>query len=205
MTVGAPPLRYVALGDSYTIGTSVEPAERFPDQLVADLADSTPTLELVANLGVNGYTSADLIREELPAVARLDPDVVSLLIGVNDVVQRVSNADYTANLRTILDALEARLRPERIVAVAIPDYTVTPAGADYGDPRRQHDAIVANNATMAALAAERGIAFVDIFDLSLRAATDWSLVAEDGLHPSGAQYALWVERIASVVRRLLDR
>jgi lysophospholipase L1-like esterase len=58
---------------------------------------------------------------------------------------------------------------------------------------------------MARLAGERGIAFVDTFDLSLRAAGDRSLVADDGLHPSGAQYALWVERILPVVERLLRR
>jgi len=204
VTGDAPSLRYVALGDSYTIGTALDdPAERFPDQLVAALVGTSPRLELVANLGVNGYTSADLIRDELPALGSLRPDVVTLLIGVNDVVQGVPNAAYAANLRTILDALEARLPADRIVTVAIPDYTVTPAGADYGDPGQQHDAIVANNATMAGFAGERGIAFVDIFDLSLRATTDRSLVAGDGLHPSGTQYGLWVERIAPVVRGLL--
>ena len=200
-------VRYVALGDSYTIGTSVAPAERFPDQLVAALAaDGDPTgLELVANLGVNGYTSADLIREELPALAELDPDLVTVLIGVNDAVQRVPVATYEANVVEILDTLLARLPAERIVTIAIPDYTVTPAGADYGDPTMQHDAIVTHNAIMARLAGERGIAFVDIFDLSLAAAGDRSLVADDGLHPSGAQYARWVERIAPVVRDLLGR
>ena len=99
----------------------------------------------------------------------------------------------------------ARLPPNRVVTVAIPDYTVTPAGADYGDPRRQHDGIVTANAAMARLAAKRGIASVDIFDLSLRAAHDRSLVADDGLHPSGAQYALWVERISPVVEALIGR
>ena len=82
---------------------------------------------------------------------------------------------------------------------------MTPAGGDYGDPADQHDGIVAANAVMARLAVERGLAFVDIFDLSLRAAADRALVAEDGLHPSGAQYALWVERIAPVVDALLRR
>ena len=58
---------------------------------------------------------------------------------------------------------------------------------------------------MERLAGARGIAYVDIFDLSLRAADDRSLVADDGLHPSGSQYALWVERIQPVVERLLGR
>ena len=196
-------LRYVALGDSYTIGTSVDVAERFPDQLVAALGTEAPTLRLVANLGVNGYTSADVVREELPALEDLDPEFVTLLIGVNDVVQGVPIDTYEGNVTTILDALLPRLPAERIVTVAIPDYTVTPAGADYGDPARQHDAIVANNAVMERLASERGIAHVDIFDLSLRVADDRTLVADDGLHPSGAQYGLWVERILPVVKGLI--
>ena len=192
-------MRYVALGDSYTIGTSVETSERFPEQLVR--AESR--LELVANLGVNGYTSADLIRDELPALTGLAPEFVTLLIGVNDVVQDVPAATYEANVVEILDVLLAALAQDRIVAVAIPDYTVTPAGADYGDPIAKHDAIVDANETMARLARERGIAFVDIFDISERAAHDRTLVAGDGLHPSGTQYALWVGRLTPVIGALL--
>jgi lysophospholipase L1-like esterase len=198
-------IRYVALGDSFTIGTSVNAEDRFPDRLVTALGVGPPSLELIANLGVNGYTSADLIRDELPALARLEPGLVTVLIGVNDVVQGVPVATYEANVVTILDGLLAHLPATRIVAVAIPDYTVTPAGSDYGDPREQHDGIVAFNAAMQRLTSERGIAFVDIFDISSRAADDRGLVAEDGLHPSGAQYALWVERLAPVVEGLLGR
>ena len=198
-------IRYVALGDSYTIGTSVEPAARWPDQLVVALGGDPPPLSLVANLGVNGFTSADVIRAELPQFERLDPGFASVLIGVNDVVQGVTASAYEGNVAAILDRLLTRLDPDRIVTVAIPDYTVTPAGADYGEPRRQHDGIVINNEIMARASAARGIQFVDIFDLSLRAATDRGLVADDGLHPSGAQYAAWVERIAPIVASLLGR
>jgi acyl-CoA thioesterase I len=198
-------LRYVALGDSYTIGTSVQTHERFPDQLVAALGPDVPTLTLVANLGVNGYTSADLILEELPALDDLEPDFVTVLIGVNDVVRGVPFETYETNVARILDALLAQLPPDRIVTVAIPDYTVTPAGGDYGDPTVQSERIVANNAVMQRLAEGRGLAYVEIFDLSARAAADRSLVASDGLHPSGAQYGLWVERILPVVARLIGR
>jgi lysophospholipase L1-like esterase len=198
-------VRYVALGDSYTIGTSVDPAERWPDRLVAALGPDEPTLRLVANLGVNGHTSADLIRDGLPLLDDLAPEFVTVLIGVNDVVRGVPRATYEVNVVTILETLLARLARTRVVTVAIPDYTLTPAGADYGEPRRQLEAIVVANATMARLSGERGIAWIDTFDLSLRAATDRSLVADDGLHPSGAQYALWVERIAPVVAALIGR
>lgn len=198
-------LRYVALGDSYTIGTSVAASDRFPDQLVAALGPMEPTLTLVANLATNGFTSRDVIDVELPALDAYDPEFATLLIGVNDVVQGVPLDRYEANVVTILDELLAWLRPERIVVVAVPDYTVTPQGANYGDPAAQRAAIVANNAAMAGLAAERGIAFVDIFDISSEAATDRSLVADDGLHPSGAQYARWVERLVPVVAAAIGR
>jgi len=198
-------LRYVALGDSYTIGTSVGGVERFPDQLVAALGPEPPILELVANLGINGYTSDDLIRQELPALDVLAPEFVTVLIGVNDMVQGVPLERYEANAVAILDALLARLPPERIVMVAIPDYTVTPAGADYGDPLVQSASIQGANAVLERLAAQREIAYVDIFDISREAATDRELVADDGLHPSGAQYARWVERLLPVVKRLVGR
>jgi acyl-CoA thioesterase-1 len=192
-------VRYVALGDSYTIGTAVDPVDAFPTRLAAAVDE----LELVANLGVNGHTTADLIRDELPALAGLDPDVATLLIGVNDVVQGLPLAAYEANVTTILDALLSHLSPSRVIVVTIPDYTVTPAGADYGDPVARSAAIRTANEAMTRLATERGVAVVDIHDISLEAATDRTLVAEDGLHPSGVEYARWVQRLVPVVRAAL--
>jgi lysophospholipase L1-like esterase len=203
----AAPLRYVALGDSYTIGTAVaNPAERWPDQLVERCltAGGDPRLELVANLGVNGFTARDVIDVEVPELGRLAPGFASLLVGANDVVQGVPPETYEANAATILDALLAILPPTRVVAIATPDYTVTPQGAAYGDPAVQSAAIRRNNAIIERLAAGRRIPFADIFDISLGAATDRSLVANDGLHPSGAQYRQWVDRIAPVVEGMLS-
>jgi acyl-CoA thioesterase I len=198
-------LRYVALGDSYTIGTSVTQAERWPDQLVGRLAASGTPLTLVANLGVNGFTSRDVIDVELARLPDLEPEFASLLVGVNDVVRGVPAEEFEANAARILDELLARLPAERIVVVSTPDYTVTPQGASYGEPDSQRAGIAANNAILALLAGERGIALVDIFEPSRRAATERTLVAGDGLHPSGAQYELWVDSIAPVVQRLLSR
>ena len=104
----------------------------------------------------------------------------------------------------IFDVLLAAVPTDRLVAVSIPDYTVTPAGADYGDPAQKRTAIIAANGVMAELCGERGVALVDIFDLSSRAAVERELIANDGLHPSGRQYGLWVDRIAPVAARLLD-
>ena len=197
----AEPLAYVALGDSYTIGTGVGRAERWPDQLVARLGPAR--FRLVANLGVNGYTSGDVIRAELPRLASLRPGFASLLIGVNDVLQGVSAEMFLDNVATILDTLLGDLAVNRIVVVSTPDYTLTREGASYGDPETQRARIIGNNAVLAELAAARNIAVVDIFDLSGRVRDDPSLVADDGLHPSGAQYRLWVDRIAPQVERLI--
>jgi lysophospholipase L1-like esterase len=194
-------LRYVALGDSYTIGTSVSSAESWPSQLVARLGGR---LELAANLGVNGYSSDDLIAAELPALDSLEPEFVTVQIGVNDVVRGVSRATYTANVERILDALLERLPATRIVAVATPDYTLTPMGASFGNPAQQGAEIVAFNGVLQEAARVRGIGFVpDIYEISRRVASDPSLVAADGLHPSGAQYALWVDAIQPVVEALI--
>jgi len=194
---------FVALGDSYTIGTATRRREdRWPDQLVARLGGETGPLRLVANLGVNGYTSRDVIERELPALDALGPEFVSVVVGVYDVVQGVAEATYQRHVATILDDLLERVAADRIVTVSTPDYTVTPQGA-YGDPALQSAAIRRFNAVLGDAAGARGIAFVDIHDLSLRAATNRRLVAEDGLHPSGDQYALWVDRIAPVAAGLL--
>jgi lysophospholipase L1-like esterase len=205
VTGGSPaPLRYVALGDSYTIGTATRlPAERWPDQLVARLGSASPALELVANLGVNGFTSRDVIEAQLPQLLALDPGFVTVLAGVNDVVQGVPETTYRGNMSVILDELLSRLPPTRILAVTTPDYTVTPRGGDYGDASQQAAEVRRFNAALAELAKERAISVVDIHDLSLGAAADRSLVAGDGLHPSGAQYTRWVDRIAPVVEDLL--
>lgn len=199
MAAGQPPLRFVALGDSYTIGTSVGVDESWPSQLAA----VEPGLELVANLGVNGYTTRDVIDLELPQLAELQPEFATLLIGVNDVVQHVPAPIYRRNLEQILDDLVARVGPGRVLAITTPDYTVTPSGTEYGDPARQSAAIRINNAILSDLAGGRLIRVVDVYDLSLKARDDPSLVAPDGLHPSARQYVLWMSRIFPAVHQML--
>ena len=193
-------VRYVALGDSYTVGTSVTAAESWPSQLV----ERVPELDLVGNIAVNGYTSDDMIKEELPQLDRLRPELVTVLIGVNDVVQRVSDLQYAGNVAVILEELLTRMPPERIVGVATPDYTLTPRGAAFGEPDQQSDAIVRFNAILREACETRRIRFVpDVFEISQTVMDDPSLVAADGLHPSGSQYAVWADAIAPVVSELL--
>jgi lysophospholipase L1-like esterase len=197
----AAPARFVGLGDSYTIGTSVGAEQRWPNQLVRRLGPDR--LKLVANLAINGSAASDVLREQVPDLAGLRPDLVTLLVGVNDVVRRVPEASYRETLRRILDAIGGVVPAPAIVAVTTPDYTVTPAGGAFGDPTQQSHGIRRVNAILGEEAAARGIPVADIYEASLAAGVHASLVATDGLHPSGAQYGRWVDLIAPVVEAVL--
>ena len=129
------PIRYLALGDSYTIGTSVTQAENFPTALAEKLRQLAGRPVSITNLGVNGYTTRDLIRDELPRARPGEFDVVTVLIGVNDFVQGVPLAQYRTNLSSIYDSLVALNLPHgRLVAVSVPDFSFTPTGASFGRP-----------------------------------------------------------------------
>jgi acyl-CoA thioesterase-1 len=194
--------RYVALGDSYTIGTSVKPHDRWPNQLVRALRPDAD-MTLVQNLALNGATTAELVRDQLPRLDGLNANVVSLLIGVNDVVRSVDVDTYRTNLHSILVHLASQMPPGHVVVVTTPDYTLTPSGSDYGDPTRQSARIKAFNAVLEEEASYAGMRVVDITPVSNLVAGDPTQVASDGLHPSGKQYAGWVDLIAPQVREML--
>jgi acyl-CoA thioesterase I len=198
-----PPVGFVAMGDSYTIGTGVKPRDRWPNQLVRTL-NPIRDFNLIGNLAVSGATSADVLASQVPQVSRLDPDLVSVQVGVNDVVQKVDAATYRAHVDQLFDALLQEVPSGRIFVVTIPDYTLTPQGSNYGDPTRQSARIRTFNQVLEQEAAKLKLAVVDITPVANLVADDGSLVAADGLHPSAKQYAGWVELIAPRVREMLD-
>lgn len=187
---------YVALGDSYTIGQSVAEHERWPNMLTDRLQENNLSIELIANPSVTGYTTQDLIDRELPLVQELQPTFVTLLIGVNDYVQGVNEQTFQRNLRLILDTLQGQPGLEnRILLVTIPDFGKTSAGQKYGDPAESEAAIKNFNRIIKDEADKRELPVADIFEVSQMVATDTSLTARDGLHPSGKQYELWTSII----------
>lgn len=205
MTPSSEPIGFLPLGDSYTIGISVGESERWPNQLVGLLAERGLEVRILANPAANGRTSADLICDQLGLVAVHEPRLVGVLIGVNDVVQGVPEARYRENVAAILDRLVERVGADRVFTVATPDYTLTPAGADYGDPATNRAHIARFNEVLRTEAETHHIAFVDITPIANTAGTDRSMVARDGLHPSGRQYLAWAELIAPVVEEMLSR
>ena len=213
MTAGARDLRWVAIGDSYTIGTSVaagRPVAR-PARRPPRCGPSRRRPAARSRREPCGQRLDRRRRRPPPAAAGSSRSAsfgfASLLVGVNDVVQGVPETRFRDDAAAILDALLGRLAAGRILVVETPDYTVTPMGAAFGEPTARRAGIVAFNAVLAALSAERGITFVDgILAISTDAASDPALVASDGLHPSAAQYRRWVvERMEAAVGGLLAR
>lgn len=193
-------IKYIALGDSYTIGEGAQAGEAFPDLLTRDLKDKGIDIELVANPSRTGWTTKDLIDNELPVFDAVMPDFVTLLIGVNDWVQGVDSAAYHKNLIFILDHIQSRLTSDRskILLITIPDFGVTPNGQNYSRGRDISKGLAEFNTIVTIEAHNRNLPCVDIFPESQKMKEDMSLIASDGLHPSAKEYALWENLIFKV-------
>jgi acyl-CoA thioesterase-1 len=189
-------ISYLPLGDSYTIGQSVAESDRWPNQLVALYKPGGKTLHIVANPAVTGYTTQNLIDTELPLVTELHPQFVTLQIGVNDYVQGITAQVFTSHLQYIVSFLQQHMaEPKNILLVTIPDYPKTPTGAQFGDPTTSTAGVEAFNQIITSVGAKAGIVVADIFPTSQAVATDPSLIASDGLHPSAKEYAAWTSVI----------
>jgi lysophospholipase L1-like esterase len=198
------PLRILALGDSYTIGEGVEPDQRWPEQLAAQLRASGLDVPPPRVIATTGWRSDDLARAI--ARAKLEPPyaLVTLLIGVNDQYQDYREKGYPVRFAMLLKrALElAGGDRKRLIVVSIPDYSVTPFARKMNRARISA-ALERYNKVNRDTAARQGIVYVDVTEISREAATDASLLASDGLHPSGSMYARWTEKILPLAERAL--
>jgi acyl-CoA thioesterase-1 len=200
MTDGA--LRYLALGDSYTIGTGASgEAHNYPSILAARLTETAGIKVEVTNPAVNGFTTLDLINNELGYIAKLNPDLVSLLIGVNDLVQGRTPEQYRKALVKIDDGVAALgLGAGRVVAISIPNWSVTPAAATFGNPDQLRGLTETFNRIALREAEARGFTWVDITAASSAGSGTKGWISSDQLHPGDAQYAAWAETIWESVR-----
>ncbi|WMJ70456.1 SGNH/GDSL hydrolase family protein [Stenotrophomonas sp. 24(2023)] len=199
-------LRYLALGDSYTIGEAVAVEGRWPHQLAAALRGTGIALDDPHTIATTGWTT-----DELDAgIDRDGPqgpfDFVSLLIGVNNQYRGRPLGEYDGQFQALLERAIgfAGGRADRVLVLSFPDWGVTPFGAGSGrDLARIAAETDAFNAAAAATSARHGVAFVDITGISRDHGHDPAMIASDGLHPSAAMYALWARRAEPVARGLL--
>lgn len=198
-------ITYVSLGDSYTIGEGVKERERYPNQLVSRLKDEGFMIYFVANPAVAGRTLADVIARQVPVVEQTKPSFVTLLIGANDIVQGRSAEIFRRDFSTLLDRLISLVPNKQIIVLTIPDFSATPAGNSLSRGVLVETIIVQFNTNIKKEALLRGIAVVDVFEMSKKMSTDPSLVLPDGLHPSAKAYKEWTDLLYPTAYKVLTQ
>ncbi len=189
---GARTIRYLALGDSFTIGTGGPPDLSFPSQLKRALLKKGLDVRL-ENVAVNGYSTREVIDEELEALPRFKPDVVTLAVGANDVVRHDDEAEYRANLKRIFKAIAA-VKPHKVLVLPQPDWSQSPVAAGFGEPAALRRRIEAHNTILAEEAKLAGATYVELFAQFVEQARQ-GLVAPDGLHPNAKAYNAWANAL----------
>ena len=189
-------LKYLALGDSYTIGQSVCETCRFPAQLQDSikkelLSDSELSLKIVAR---TGWTTTNLISAINDEKLTEDYDLVTLLIGVNNQYQNKPFAVYEKEFPELVNTAIrlAKGKKTNVIVVSIPDYAFTPFGN--GNPKISNE-LYKYNTFAQNYCKENAIEFVFITDITREGLSNPKLVASDGLHPSELAYSKFVERI----------
>lgn len=185
-------IRYVALGDSYTICEGADWEESWPVILTERLRNAGIPIQLVANPSRTGWTTQNLIDSELPIFDASSPTFATLLIGVNDWVQGVSAEAFHKNLIYILDHVQKKLPDKnKLVLITIPDFSATPEGPKYANGRNISEGLSAFNKIIQKEASKRNLKCVDIFPISQEMKTNPDLISKDNLHPSAKEYAIW--------------
>lgn len=188
-------ISYLALGDSYTIGESVDESERWPVQLAEKMKENGVNVRPPKIIATTGWRT-DQLKAAVES-ANLGPqyDMVSLLIGVNNQYQGRTVESFAPEFEELLQkAIElAGGNKSKVFVLSIPDYGKTPFGASKEEEiAKQLDAY---NAISKDICAEYGVDYFDITPISREAKADPDLIAKDKLHPSGKMYTRWVELI----------
>ncbi len=192
---------YLALGDSYTIGESVAYDECFPAQTTA-LLSINKNFETPRIIAKTGWTTDELATNIKQQNIRNTFDFVSLLIGVNNQYRGRDTANYRKEFSQLLDtAIKcANNKPSHVMVLSIPDWGVTPFALNSGRDRTQiAKEINWFNSISKWVAEQRGAIFIEITAHSRKAAADASLIAQDGLHPSGKMYEFWAQQLANII------
>lgn len=196
---------YLALGDSYTIGQGVAATERYPVQTQRWLIGNGIKMKPPVIIATTGWTTINLSDAIKTQLNQETFDVVSLLIGVNDQYQRLGLDGYRDRFSILLKrAIQlAGNRPSRVFVLSIPDYSVTPfaRNSDVATIRREIDDYNRANKEIALL---NNCHYLDITPSTREASGDPALVASDGLHPSAKEYKKWAERLAPMMKAVLE-
>ena len=183
-------LRYLALGDSYTIGEGIKFEYNYPKQIVNQIF----LIDTVTVIAKTGWTTDELI-DTLNNLQLDKFDVVSLLIGVNNQFRGYQIDKYVMEFESLLNrAIDYSKDKKNVFVLSIPDYGVTPFGKVKGQERIYREINSYNNINRI-MAEKYNVMYFDITEISRKAENDSSLLAEDKLHPSKKMYKMWIEKL----------
>ncbi len=201
MEVDTNAISYLALGDSYTIGQSVDQNMRWPVQLAQKLKENDIIVEPLNIIAQTGWTTSKLLE----AIYDIEPDqhdLVSLLIGVNNQYQGQPFEIFQVEFDSLLNlSIQLAGNIERVFVVSIPDYGVTPFGTINSEQIAEELDMYNDYMQQKCMTLE--IPFINITDLSRQLGDSPGALAVDNLHPSGSQYTEWVNLILPVVIDML--
>lgn len=193
---------YLALGDSYTIGESVPVSENFPNQVVSSMLNNATSFYPPRIIAKTGWTT-DELEAGIAAANTAEPlrstyDFVSLLIGVNNQYRGRTVMNYQSQFEELLKKaiVYAGNKADHVVVLSIPDWGVTPFATGRNQVQIAAE-IDAYNAANKEIALRYNVHYIDITPWTREAANDASLLAPDGLHPSGKEYKRWAEKIVT--------
>lgn len=195
---------YLALGDSYTIGESVPESKNFPNQTAALLQKKGIKMAEPTIIAKTGWTT-DELQEQLSRTRMALPfDVVTLLIGVNNQYRGRSADEYAVQFEQLLQQAigYAGDRPGHVIVLSIPDWGVTPF-AEGRDRKKIAAEIDAFNTLNERISIKYNVHYINITPFTREAVTNPKLVAKDGLHPSGLDYARWAKQVAEAMQGIL--
>lgn len=197
--------KYLALGDSYTIGESVCNTCNYPMQLTDSLNERLTEKTSVKIIAKTGWTSTDLLSAIAVEKPSKDYDLVTLLIGVNNQYQDKPFSLYEKEFPKLLNmAIDfAKGKPENVIILSIPDYAFTPFGKKSGKAEKITSELNKYDAFAEKIATKKGVHFENITPITQRGIENPALVASDGLHPSEEAYKKFVEQIFAVARTAL--
>lgn len=194
-------IRYLALGDSYTIGQGIDAESNWPNQLVDSLKSNGFAVDTSLIIARTGWTTTNLLdamsEEDLSTY-----NLVSLLIGVNNQFQGKPFELYEEEFDVLLQQAIDIAGLESVFVVSIPDYGVTPFGSNNASIIKEE--LDAYNAYAKGQCEERSIPFINITEISRNLGSEEGALATDNLHPSKLQYTAWLNEILPIVKRLLE-
>lgn len=202
-------IRYLALGDSYTIGQSVCETCRYPEQLKTNLKTIYPKTDFSLKvIAVTGWTTTNLISAIKTQNPDSNYDLVTLLIGVNNQYQHLDFAVYQKEFPELLNKaiMLAKGDNKNVIVLSIPDYAYTSYAKNFDQMTKTKISaeIDQYNAFAESYCNTKGVQFISITDITRQGLTNTNLVASDGLHPSEAAYKMFVERMLPNVKTILQ-